>query len=427
MANRVSVSYKETNVSAITGSGRFVLGRVQRLDSSANIANTPVEELGSDKRVGRVFDLADVTASVSSIMVGPRNIFALAGLNFADQAEGTYVKADDICYTCLVQDFKQVCSSDVSPTLFIEGARVDRISFNASAGGDVTEEFSFQANDLRWLSYDVAVESGTLTGSMGNTFTFSGTPRQLSNGNYHLAVFVSDESCEGCQGKYVPDNGILTSTSTTMTFDPDIVPSGAMVTVVSHQDLTDKWGYTYTEPHPVSTYADTDMADQAVGIRGWGVEVSLVNYTADPSGVFTSSERMYRAQSASFQVAFPLTRVQELGSETYVGFTEGVPDVTGSFEIIQHDFELIKRLTDTLAGDNTSTSDYGETNWGLLFKIYRRGVDRSSTSPEATIWIPQIEMNQESNSANVGQDVRQTFNFSGKSGEVYYYKGNRPV
>lgn len=423
-SNRVAVSYKEVGVDIITGSGRYRLGRVQRNEVSTNVPNTPIEELGSNKRVGRIFGTPEVTATIQAIDVGGRNLFAMAGMNYDTVASGSYLEASDFCEVCLATTYKSACTNDISPTLFVEGARLDRISWNYSVGGDSTEEYSFQADGRRFLSYDVVMESGTLSGGSNNQFTFSGTPRQLSDGKYHLAAFINDATCSGC-ASYIRPDAILTSTETEVTFDTEKVDAGSHVTVVYHTDLDNQWGWTWEEPNPVSTYTDTGMADQPVGSQGWGVEVYLVEVQESPSGVFSTNEKVYRGQSCSIQAAFTLNRVQELGNEDYVGFWEGNPDVTGTLEIIQHDFDLEKKLTG--ATDSSSGKDLGPTTYGLLVKMYERAVDRTTTPPFKTIWIPQIEVTQETNSNQVGQNSTQTYNWNSQTGEVYIYKGARPV
>lgn len=426
MAQRVSVSFKETAVDLFTSAGRTRLGRVQNANVSANVPNTPVQELGSDQLVGRVYDIAEVTMTVSAIDAGVRNLFAMAGMNWTEVASGTYVRADQVCEVCLAQTFKNQCNDDVSPTLFVEGARMDQYSVNASVGGDITEEYSFQANDRRWLKYDVAMASGTVA---ANTFAIPADPaaRQLRNGNYYLSIFAEDPTCSGACPVLVSDEAITAQTATQLTFDPDYVADGSLVTVAYHADMDNQWDWTHEDPNGSFGAIDTGVDAQPVGIRGWGVEVWLVDVQDSPTGAWNSESRIYRAQTASVQASFPLTKVQELGTEKYIGYTEGVPEVTGSLEILQHDFKLQDQMFDTLAEDNSATVDIGATNWGLYIKMFERGVDRDAVGPVKTIWVPQIELNQETNATQVGQDTRLTFNYSSKTGELYFYKGERPV
>ena len=138
MAQRVSISFKETAIDAITVAGRTRLGRVQRAEVGANLPNTPVKELGSDKLVGRIFDLPDVTATVNAMDVGARTAYTLAGVDWASAASGTYIKMSDIKYVCLAQPFKGAgTSNDIARTLYVPGAKLERFSFNYSAGGKI--------------------------------------------------------------------------------------------------------------------------------------------------------------------------------------------------------------------------------------------------------------------------------------------------
>jgi hypothetical protein len=405
---RITYNFKETGVDAISLAGRTRLGRVQSSDVGTNLPNTPVQELGSNKLVGRIFDIPEVTVSVSAIDVGPRTPFLLAGKDWATAAEGDFMEAQDIQYVCLAQTFKSEASDDIARTLFIPGAKLESLNMNYSVGGDATEDYSFQATTTHWLRYDVALASGTTAGS---GLALGGTARQLKNGKYVLGVFASGIG-------YVPNEAVVASTATTVTFDTTIVPDGTFVVAMYHTDLSNQWDYTYEYPHVAVDY--TPAPDQVVGIRGWGVELYLIK-----SG--QANQRIYRAQNCTIQSQLATTKIQELGSEAIVGYSDGIPEVTGTIEIMQHDFKLHALLSgdDTLDDDNLDPNELGTGNWGLLVKIFRRGVDRAVASPEKTVWIPSIDVTQESNRAQVGQDVSQTFNWASRTGEVYIYKGNK--
>jgi hypothetical protein len=410
VAQRVSISFKETAVDAINLAGRFRLGRVQRAEVGANLPNTPVKELGSDKLVGRIFDLADVTATVNSMDVGARTSFSLAGVDWASAASGTYIEMSNITYVCLAQPFKSATktSDDIARTLYVPGAKLERFSFNYSVGGDATEEYSFNATSRRWLKYDVALASGTVSSS--GVLSLGSTARVLKNGSYVLNVFASGLG-------YVPNESILSSTSSSVTLDTSVVTPGTFVVVTYHADLTDQWDYTYEFPHVKPDY--TPPPDQPVGVRGWGVEVYLVK-----SG--SANERVYRAQTCTIQGQYPNTKIQELGNEEYVGYMDDIPDVTGTLEIMTFDFRLQELLSGDTTGDNWAPSELGEGDWGLMVKLFRRGASRSA-DPEKTIFLPALDITQENDQAQVGADQRQTFNFSSRTNQVFVFKGARPT
>lgn len=136
MAQRVSISFKDSAADVITLAGRTRLGRVQRAEVGANLPNTPVKELGSDKLVGRIFDLPDVTATINSMDVGARTAFHLAGLDWASVPSGTYMEMSDITYVCLALPIRGAgTSQDIARTLYVPGAKLERFSLNYSAGG----------------------------------------------------------------------------------------------------------------------------------------------------------------------------------------------------------------------------------------------------------------------------------------------------
>jgi len=404
MASRVSIPFKETGIDVITLAGRTRLGRVQSAEIGANLPNTQVQELGSDKNVGRVYDLAEVTATVQALDVGPRTPFALAGLDWAVVPSGTRIELQDMKYSCLVQTFKGLNTDDIAQSLYVPGAKLSRVTYNYTVGGDATEEYAFDATDRKWLKYDVGVASGVTS---GGSLTFSPNARILKDGTYILSAFASGIG-------YLPQETLTGSTATTVTFDTATVPDGTPVVVTFHTDLTDQWDYTYQYPHVPPGY--TPPPDQPVGMRGFNVEVYLV-----ASGV--SDIRLYRVQTLNLQAQFPTTRVNELGTEAVVGYTEGIPDITGSLEILTYDFLTQQRLSGDTTGDNWGPNELGAGNYGLLVKVFRRGVNRGSVGPEKTMWIPHLEVTQETDRAQVGQDSRQTFNIAAREGNLYIFKG----
>lgn len=407
MSQRISVSFKETGLDVITLAGRTRLGRVQRAEVGANLPNTPVQELGSNKLVGRIFDLPEVTVTVAAIDVGARSAFLMAGRDWASAASGAYVEAQDIRYVCLAQTFKSQASDDIARTLYIPGAKLDRISMNYSVGGDATEEYSFQATDKRWLKYDVATASGAISAS--GALTFSPNARLLKNGRYVLSAFASGIG-------YLPEDAIVSSTATSVTFDTDDVAASTPVLVTYHTDLTNQWDYTHEYANVPYNY--TPAPDQPVGVRGWGVEVYLVK-----SG--QTDQKIYRAQTCSIQAQFPTQRIQELGSEAVVGYSDQIPDVTGTLEILTHDFSIGELLSGDTTGDNWTPNELGAGDWGLLVKVWRRGANRTTSEPEKTVWLPYLDLTQEQNSSQVGQDARVTFNFASRTNELFIYKGDR--
>ena len=404
---RVSVNFKETGIDAISQAGRTRLGRVQSIDIGTNLPNTPIQEVGSDKLVGRIFDIPEVTVSVSAIDVGARTAFLMAGKDWDTAASGTVVELQDLDYVCLAQAFKSDGNDDIARTLYVPGAKIDSLSYNYSVGSDATEDYSFMATTQRWLRYDVAIASGTVTGGSVSL----DAARQLKNGNYYLSVFTAT-------GGYQPDEVVTASDANSVTFDTTKVPNGTEVVVTYHKDLSDQWDYTYEYPHVAPDY--TPPPDQPVGVRGWGVEVFLVKDGE-------SDNRIYRAQSCTVQAQYPTEKVQELGNESVVGYQDGIPEVTGTLELLQSDFSLQELLSGDTVGDNWDPNELGLGNWGLYVKVWRRGADRINTEPEKTIYIPQLDITQESNRTQVGQDVAITYNWSSLTNEMFIYKGDKPA
>lgn len=89
--SRISIPYMHEAVDIVNQLGRTRLARVQRFEVSANFPNTPVSELGSDRRVGRIFDIPEVSVTLSSMDVGARTAFHIAGVDFTAAPSGTRV------------------------------------------------------------------------------------------------------------------------------------------------------------------------------------------------------------------------------------------------------------------------------------------------------------------------------------------------
>lgn len=396
MAKRVSISYKENAVNILNQAGRTRLGRVQRFEVNSNLPNTVINELGSNKQVGRIFDLAQVSATISSIDVGARTVFHMAGRDWAAAASGTRVEAQEIGYVCLEQIYKSRVGDDVARTMIVPGAKLESLSLNYSVTGDATEDFSFQGNTRLWLRYDAVLASGITS---GGALTYSGA-RVLKDGGYVIAMFDSNG--------YLPKETAVTTSATQLTVDTADIANGTPLWAVIHRNEADQWDYTYEEI----------PSTLPVGVRGWGVELYLTK-----SG--SSNERVYRGQSCTVQAQFPTQRVMELGSEEIVGYSDTVPEVTGTLQIMKHDFKLLEQLSqdDNSTEDNWTPNDLTGNGWGLEIRLWRRGIDRTTTEPEKVVWIPELELTQDSDSSQVGQDAMQTFNWASKFGDVYFYKG----
>lgn len=404
---RVSVNFKETGIDVISQTGRTRLGRVQSIDVGTNLPNTPIQEIGSDKLVGRIFDIPEVTVSVSAIDVGARTAFLMSGKDWATAASGTVVELQDFDYVCLAQTFKADGSDDIARTLYIPGAKIDSLSYNYSVGSDSTEDYSFMATNRNWLRYDVAIASGTVS---GGTVSLA-SARQLKNGNYFLSVFTVEDG-------YLTPDVVTGSTANNVTFDSAKVPDGRTAVVTYHKDLSDQWDYTYEYPHVAPDY--TPAPDQPVGVRGWGVEVFLVKEGENDN-------KVYRAQSCTVQAQYPTEKIQELGNEEIVGYQDGIPEVTGTLELLQSDFSMQELLSGDTSGDNWDPNELGLGDWGLYVKVWERGADRTTGAPLKTVYIPQLDITQESNRTQVGQDAAITYNWSSRTNEMFIYKGDKPA
>jgi hypothetical protein len=408
MSARISIPFKETGIDVITFGGRTRLSRVQSVDISANMPATPVQELGSNRLVGRIFDVPEITVSISSMDVGARTAFTMANVPWASAAMNTGIELQNISYVCLAQTYKEQAGNDIARTLYIPGAKLDSLSMNYSVNGDATEDFSFQASKYVLLRYDVAIASGQI--GAGGVFTFSPNARVLKNGLHVLSVFTN-------QG-YQPLDVIQSTTPTSVTFDTNRLPVGTDVLITYHADLTNQWQYTHEYPNVPPGY--TPAPDQPVGMRGWGIEIFLVRTGG--------ARRVLRAQTCTIQAQMNTQRIQELGNEDVVGYVDNIPEITGTLEVMSNDMRLYRWL----AGDNAETEDnfnpseLGRGDWGMLIRMWRRHANRQTDTPEKTIWVPMLDITQATDRAQVGQDTMLTFNWASRDNRLFIYKGNHP-
>lgn len=398
--SRVSISFKENAVNAMNSTGVTRLGRVQNAEIRTNLPNTQILELGSNRAVGRIFDIPEVSMTVNMIDVGSRSSFYLANRNWSSASPTDFVTLQDFGYVCLTQPFKSAATDDVARTLVVPAAKIDSIALNYSVNGDATEEFSFVGTDRFLLRYDAVLVSGVTS---GGTLTWSGAARQLSNGRYFMALY-------GLNG-YLPNEVATASTATSITFDTSRVPNGTQVWAVIHRDETDAWDYTY-ELVPTSL---------PVGVRGWGVDIWL-RRTGD-------DRRVLRAQTCTINANFNSQAINELGSESRVGYMDTLPDVTGTLEIMQHDF----RLVELMSGDNDNNDDdltafqLTGGGWNMEIHVWPRNADRSVPANRLkTIYIPDIEITDETFSSQVNQDASYSLSWSSRLGEMYIYRNRRP-
>lgn len=410
--SRISIPFKEVGVNAYTYGGITRLGRVQNANIDANMQMTPVQELGSDRLVGRIFGLPEVSVQVSSMDVGSRTAFVLANRNWATASPTDAIELQDISYVCLALVYRGLNTNDVASTLYVPGAKLDSLSMNYSVTGDATEDFSFQATSYRLLAYDVAVASGTLNASYQLSLPTTPAPRVLKNGRHILSAFSQTRG-------YLPEDAIVSTTATQVTFNPQYVSAGDVVLVTYHADLSNAWQYTYEYPNVPFGY--TPPPDQPPGMRGWGIEIFLVR-------TGQQARRVVRAQSCTIQAQINTTRIEELGNETAVGYSDNIPEITGTLELLRTDLQMYRLLAGDLnaTDDNFTPDELGRGNWGMLIRMWRRNANRQVDEPEKTIWIPTLDISQVSDRAQVGQDATLTFNWASRTNQMYIYRSRHP-
>lgn len=396
-------SFKGVGIDASTLAGKFRLGRVQSVSPNVTVPNQSVQEIGSDKRVGHSFDTPEVSFTIDGLDVSARNMFSLAGVNYETATSGTYIEYQQLQYSTLSLPFKKAINDDIEKTLVVPCARLTGWSFNYSVGNqNATENFTFQGIGYRELDNDLVWASGTVA---AGSVSFPSTPLALEDGSYVVSVYASGTGTNG----YVPLSSITSTSLSAITFNTTDVPNGTFVAFTYHRDLSLQWDYTYQ----IGT-----IAQDPVAVQGRRVEIYLT--TGNP---ITASGRLYLLQSVTGQAQTQVNKIEELGSEEAVGYTDDIPNITGTLDLFVNDFSIDDQLFGA-SGNDLSASSLGESGYGMLIKIFR---SKTRTTPEKTIWIPALDITGLQDQVQVGNDVRKTYNWASRYGNAYIYKAGNVI
>jgi hypothetical protein len=384
MAKRVAIPYKDVKLRIVGTTGDFFAHRVQRIDIPVNLPNTVINEHGNPHHVGIVTDVPEVTATFQAFDVSHVIYSYLTG---TDPTNYPASGVDIGLLGCvdLVGYVKEASVAEHLKCIHARNMRVTDFTFTYSVDGESTEEYSYAGSEKRYLSNDVYVNKGALTG--GN-MTLSYTPKVLKNGDKLLSMIV---------------NGVWLEEG------PEYSVAGTTVSVSGAS--TEYALAVYHTASGVMTWTDILDNTVPVAIRGKNVPVTI--------GV----EHQYRVQSVTIRGTFPNTAIKEMGNIAVVGYITEVPEVTGDISVMDTDLELVTLLTTGSKTDTDkeySVSEYESQALPLEISL-KDPVD--NTTVMKTVKIPQIRITSDGTSSNVGGQLTQTFAFQSEFGTCIVFSG----
>ncbi len=398
MAKRLAIQSKETQL-CIVGKKNFLhLPRVQRIDLSTDNPSTIIDEHGNSKHAGESKDVSNVTLTFSAMDVGVKIWSVLTGTDWtAYPAAGVDISAlgeiDAILYN------KSDTVADYSKTIHARRLRVRDVSLSYSADGDSTEDYTFVGSKKRYLNYDVIVDR-FVTGT--TSFTLTQTPRQLKNGNYVISVIL--------------DGNYLTESTGTLTTGQYSINAGTKVLTTFDTMVTQLLVVYHADPAGTNW---TDISDSTMpaSIRGRDVVIKIL------------ANSIPRVQSVTVNGTLNITPVNEMGNKDKIaGYTQGVPDITGTISVLDTDNELVNMLSEgtvTISGVEEWSPGEGCATLAipLTIELLDPCDDTFPYTVLKTVHCDSISVTGDSWSSNINGNATTNFNWRSTTGSLIVYSG----
>jgi hypothetical protein len=396
MAKRLAIPSKELQLHIVGPSNWFKASRIQRLTLNTDIPSTTIDELGNASHVGDVKDTPNVTLTFSAMDVGIKVFAALTGTS-ATSYPGAGVDISNLGEMDAV-----IFVKDATLTSYVKSAHAKRLqirdfTFNYSADGESTEDYTAVGSEKRWFSNDIEIEVKT-----GSFTTLAQTPVALKNGNKLLSLKAD--------GSYLtevasaPDAGEFSVSGTTITYGSGSTPASTAVFVYQVVTATVDWA---------------DVSDTAAGpaaVRGRDVAVTI------------SANSIPRVQSVTINGTLNVQPVKEMGNRNIIGYQKQVPEVTGTLTVLDTDTELISLLQYGVISSGTEYSPgEGCVTGGVSLQVETYD-PCDTTSPYTvlkTVYLDSITVVGDSYTSNVNQNAQQTFNWKSTTAHCVVYSGAR--
>jgi hypothetical protein len=389
MTRKVAIPYKEVKLRVVGAKATFWAYRIQRLDLSANIPVTAINELGNPNNVGNVTDVPEISATFQAFDVSPSIWGVLAGYSPTTYpASGVDVSL--LGYCDLVAYIKDAGTTQHLKCIHARYMRVTDFSFSYSVNGESTEEYTCAGSEKRYLANDVVVDSGAIAAS---AFTLSQVPLTLKNGNKLLSFIV---------------DGVWKTEGT----DYSCTASGVVTYSGGATSTTAIAVYHTNTAHPLTW---TNISDSTVpaAIRGKNIPVTI------------SANNLYRVQSVNIRGTFPNTVVKEMGNVNVVGYITENPNITGDISVLDVDNEIIALLAQgTTTGGTEKEFGVDEFSENTLQLDIKLKDPADNTTVKKQVQIPYMRITSDGYSSSVGNAATYTFNFSSDKGTMVVYSGN---
>jgi hypothetical protein len=395
MAKRLAVPSKELELYIVGARDAFKASRVQRLTMNTDIPSTTVDEIGNPSHVGDVKDTPNITVTFSAFDVGIKIFAALIG---QDPAAYTSADASTLYEFDAVFYVKDPDVSDYVKSAHAKRLQVRDFTFNYSADGEATEEYTAVGSEKRWFTRDVVVDKFDTGGGGTSTHTLTQTPIVLRNGRYALSVKVAGKYLDEVSG--VPDVGQYRVVGTTLTLNDSA--SGVVIACYQANPAGSNW-------------SEVSDATMPAAIRGKDV------------GVKISANSIPRVQSVTINGTLNTQQVKEMGNRNIVGYQRQIPEITGTITVLDTDTELMSLLqygvlsgvaTEFAPGEGCVTSGVA-----LEINLYDPCDTEAPITVTKTVYLDDITVTGDSFTSNVNQNAQQTFNFKSRTAHCVVYSG----
>ena len=391
---RLSITHDSFAVRVVGEKDFALFPRVQRFNIDYRQNSNDIDELGNVKKAGTSKRPATITASIDTFHPSIQNISVIAGVDpAAFPVSGLLItEVRDVDIIGLVKDPKL---AEVAKSVYIKKATVSEINYRFSVDGEAEENFSFNGVRRIWFKNGVTTEKFT-TGT--NTFTLSDTPVTLKDGTHLISVVL--------------DGVRLKETSSPTPQSGEYYYNSGTNQVVTGDNRTEQLIVSYQTSSSSTSWLNVE--DTTIPVTSPGSDNKII----------IAANEIPRVQSIDIRVAFNLEEVKELGNREIAGNTIKPPTVEGSLTVLDTDTELIELFTVGSIGGSDTEFEPGKgcstSGIDLKVRIYDP-CDENQSTVLKTIYVPNIELDGDSYTMNVGNTAQQVFNFKGTT--VYVYSG----
>lgn len=373
--------------------------RAQSFDVNAQVPTEIIDELGNEKHAGIISAPAEITFALSVLDTGIDLTRTLIGDSAATQVELDRLMGARVDYVGVVRDN----AGQFFRSVYVKDAAINSLSYGFDVAGNATEAYGFMGDNLTVLDGFVVTKEFTISANGSDFSLESGDePIQTKKDSYfegaHLLRLTKKE------------NGISTSLhQEEYTFHPvtkKIAPAGGV-------KQNQVWTVVFYTQNPAYSPSPDFGSILPPAVRGEFTPLSI--------GV-TGKEQIPRLQSASIQVGFQQLKVPQLGSRQVLHAPGGVPQVSGSFNVLMNDLSLRKLLTYGSSSSNETQfgieqlAGYGiKEDMGLEIVI-KSPVDNDVILKR--ISVPDIVTQTGGMPASVKGTLMETYGWSGKTGSL---------